>query len=396
MFARPCAGRPVGPALDRHAWALGVTVVDPLAPTWAEVDLAAVRDNVATLCRLADGAELMAVVKADGYGHGALPVAQAALAAGAKRLGVARVTEGLALRAGGVTAPILVLSIALPAEIPKAVRADLTLTPHNVETLATAAAAARARGRPAPVHIKVDTGMGRFGLSPPDAMRIAAQAAADPNIELEGLYSHLAAADEPDCAVSRAQFARFRRFAQAVDPHHQLVWHVCNTAALLRFPEMHLGMVRPGIGIYGLSPAPGLTAGVDLRPAMALKSVIARVFRLETGDTVGYGGAFTAPAPMRVATVPCGYGDGLPRLLSNRGAALVRGCPCPVVGRVSMDHCTLDVSQAGPVAEGDEVVFFGRQGDATIHVGDVAALAETIHYEVVSGILARVPRRYRS
>ena len=135
----------------------------------------------------------MAVVKADGYGHGALPVAQAALAAGAKRLGVARVTEGLALRAGGVTAPILVLSIALPAEIPKAVRADLTLTPHNVETLATAAAAARARGRPAPVHIKVDTGMGRFGLSPPDAMRIAAQAAADPNIELEGLYSHLAA-----------------------------------------------------------------------------------------------------------------------------------------------------------------------------------------------------------
>lgn len=373
--------------------------------TRAEVDLAALRHNVATLrAQLAPGSRLIAVVKAGGYGHGARPSAAAALQAGAAALAVGRVSEGLALRAAGIDAPVLVLGYNTAAETEAAVQAGLALTPSCLDDVDAAARAAARLGRPAALHVKVDTGMRRLGLPPAEAAPVIALARTHPGLRLEGLYTHLACADDPDPAPSEQQFQRFRDFAAGVDPHHQLTWHVCNTAAARRFPHMHLDAVRVGIGLYGIDPRnvdPGnintasYAPALDLRPALTLRSTILRCFDLAPCESLGYGASFTATTPLRIATVACGYADGLPRALSNRGAALVRGQRCPIVGRISMDLCTVDVSAAGPSA-GDDVVFIGRQGDAAISAGEVADLAGTISYELLCQISSRVPRSYDS
>ena len=362
----------------------------------AVVDLTALRRNVATLrASLSAGSQLIAVVKANAYGHGAAACAAAALDAGADALAVGRVGEGRALRDLGIDAPILVLGYYIDNETEPAVDAGLVLTPSSVASLSAVASAADRLMRPAALHVKIDTGMRRLGLSLADAARAVAIAHAHPSLRLLGIYTHFACADDPDPARTEQQFRRFHEFASAVDPDHELTWHVCNTAAARRFPHMHLDAVRTGIGLYGVDPVAAHALPISLLPVLTLRASILRCFDLAPGESLGYGATFTADHPLRIATVACGYADGLPRALSNRGEALVRGHRCPIVGRVSMDLCTLDISAVDGASPGDDVVFIGDQGTAApLSADEVASCADTISYELLCSISARVRRTY--
>ncbi len=363
--------------------------------TWIEVDLDAIAHNVSAIkAHVGPGVQVMAVVKANAYGHGALPAALAALHGGAQRLAVARAGEGLALRAAGIAAPILVLGYTPPQEVFQAVEAGLTLTVTEADVAARVAEAAQALGRPAAVHVKVDTGMGRFGLLPEEVVGFAQALTTHSGIVLEGLFTHFAVADAADSTYTRAQFVVFQQVLAALEGAGIAIplRHVANSAATLALPETHLDAVRPGIAIYGLRPSGEVAPAVTLRPALALKSHVARVRTLPAGSSISYGRTYITPRALPVALVPVGYGDGYHRLLSSRGAVLINDRRCPIVGRVCMDQFVVDVSEAGAVAVGDEVVLIGAQGEDCITADEVARQAETINYEVVTGLTARPPR----
>lgn len=360
--------------------------------TWVEVDLEALAHNVRYLKARGGRAQLLAVVKANGYGHGAVGVSRALLAAGADRLGVIGVEEGEQLRRAGITAPVLVMGYTPLSQAEKVVELSLTPTVSSYQLgLALARAAAR-RGRTLPVHVKVDTGLNRFGLPPREAIALARALATLPGLRMEGLFSHFACADEEDQGYTQQQYRDFLAVAQQLPGVP--IRHVANTAALLRLPETALDMVRPGIGLYGCYPAPQMAGCLPLRPALSLKSRVARLTALAPGQGVSYGLTWRASRPSLIALVMCGYGDGLPRALSNRGFVLIRGRRAPIVGRVCMDMCMVDVTDITDVAVGDEVVLIGRQGDEVISAEEVAALCGTISYEIFCGITARVPRLY--
>ncbi len=366
--------------------------------TVIEVDLDAIAHNVRAIkAHVGPAVTVIAVVKANAYGHGALEVARTALRHGAGRLAVARAEEGIHLRHAGITAPILVMNYTLPDEIEAAIAHDLTLTVTDRLSAERLSALGEQIGRALPVHVKIDTGMGRFGLLPDEALPFIEQAAALPGVWIEGLYTHFAVADLPDKAYTLGQFGIFQdvRARLAAAGYHIPVCHVANSAAALDLPEMHLDAVRVGIAMYGLRPSNEVEPAVPLRPALALKSHVARVRTLPAGSSISYGRTYITPRAMPVALIPVGYGDGYHRLLSNRGAVLINGQRAPIVGRVCMDQFVVDISQAGPVALGDEVVLIGSQGDARISAEEVAAWAETINYEVTTGLLPRVPRLYR-
>jgi len=367
--------------------------------TWAEIDLKAIAHNIQTIkARLNPNTGVMAVVKANAYGHGALPVARAALTAGANWLAVNRVDEGVALRKAGITARILVLGYCLPAQAADVVARALTPT---VTTLETARALADsldvAPARPFPIHLKIDTGMGRFGLLPEEVLPFARALQKIPSLHIEGIFSHLAVADESDPSFSRQQLQTYRDALNALQKAGVAIplKHLSNSAASMRFPDAHFNLLRPGIAMYGLRPSGDVTWPVTLRPAMTLKTRLARIRSLPAGASVGYGRTYIAPAPTPIGLAPVGYGDGYPRLCSNRGAMLVRGQRAPIAGRVSMDQTSLDLSGIEGVLQDDEVVVFGKQGEAEITADEVAAWAETINYEIVTAITARVPRVYK-
>ncbi|MCB0210565.1 MAG: alanine racemase [Anaerolineae bacterium] len=365
--------------------------------TWAEIDLKAVSHNIRSIKQhIQPTVGVMAVVKANAYGHGAVPIAKTALATGAEWLAVNRVEEGVALRQAGIEARTLVLGYCPPGQAGLVV--DNNLTPA-VTTPATAAALAdRASrlNRKFPVHLKIDTGMGRLGLLPEEVVDFAKMLADCPPLQLEGIFSHLATADDPDPAFSRQQLRVYQEVVQAIEaagidiPLH----HLANSAAGLQLPETHNHLVRLGIAMYGLTPSTRIDLPVDLRPAMTLKTRVARLRVLPTGASVGYGRTFLAPQPTAVALAPIGYGDGYARLCSNRGEMLVGGRRAKVIGMVSMDQTSLDVSGIDSIAQDDEIVVFGRQGEATITAEEVARWSETINYEVVTRLAARVPRLY--
>ena len=366
--------------------------------TYAIIDLDAIAHNIQALkAHIGPTVTLIAVVKANAYGHGAVEVASTALRHGAERLAVARVMEGVQLREAGITAPILVLGYALPHEIATAIEHDLTLTITEPEAAAVASRRAAALGRVAPVHVKIDTGMGRFGLLPDEVVPFLAKLTALPGLKLEGLYTHFAVADLADKSYTHQQFAIYRRvLADAQAAGYTIpIRHVANSAATLDLPEMHLDAVRTGIAIYGLWPSDEVTPAVDLRPALSLKSHVARVRTLPAGASISYGRTYITPHEMPVALVPVGYGDGYHRLISNRGAVLINGRRAPIVGRVCMDQFVVDISQVGPVALNDEVVLIGCQGEACIRAEEVAGWAETINYEVTTSLLPRAVRLYR-
>ena len=363
--------------------------------TWAEIDLDAIAHNVRAFTRhVGDSVEVIAVVKANAYGHGAVPVAQVALEAGATRLAVHRTSECIQLRRAGITAPILVMGYTPPSGAASIVRHDLTPSPISRECADAIAAEAVRAGRVVPVHVKVDTGLGRYGLLPGEVEDFVRYVGSLCGVRLEGLYTHLATADAEDRAHAGVQIEAFGRLLAILERAGVRVplRHVANSAAMLRLPEAHFDAVRPGIAMYGLAPSDHWAPTLDLRPALTLKSRVSRVRELPSGSGISYGRTFVTTRPMRVALVPAGYGDGYHRVLSNRGSVLIHGQRAPILGRVCMDQFVVDVDGIPDVRTDDEVVLIGSQGSTRIPAEEVARLAGTINYEVTTSLAARVTR----
>ena len=368
---------------------------------WSEIDLDAVRANVTALRELASPAEFLAVVKANAYGHGAVPVARAALEAGASWLGIARVEEAAQLRDAGIEARIMLLSEPAPAAIADVVAHDITpvvYTEAGIDSLAKGVIDA-GRTRALPVHLKVDTGMHRVGCTPADAVALARLVATRDQLELTGVCTHLAVADEPDDAYTPEQLERFDAVLGALDEAGLLppLVHAANSAGMLVHPRARHSLVRVGIAMYGLPPAPALHGhgGVVLQPVMSLRARVTLVKELPAGARLSYGLRYELDRPSRIATVPAGYADGVPRNLGlHGGEVLIGGRRLPIAGVVTMDQLLVDVG-AAPVAAGDEVVLIGRQGAEEITATEWAQHLGTINYEIVTGIGARVPRTYR-
>lgn len=366
----------------------------PLRTTVADVDLDAIVSNVEALAA-ASRVRVIAVVKADAYGHGAEAVAHVAIEAGAAALAVATVEEGLVLRRRGIRAPILVLLGAQSAdEIAAAVDAGLSLTVWSVLAAKRIAAAGRAAGRRAAVQLKVDTGLTRLGAPVDQAVDRYRAIVTLAGLTVEGVFTHLASADEADTTSAQQQLARFEGVLDGIGALPDWV-HASASAGTAAFDQgPRITAIRPGLALYGLSPAPHLQSRIPLRPALSWRSRIHRIAEVPPGTGVSYGHEYRTTADARIATVPVGYGDGIPRAAKGRLGLLIGGALVPIVGRISMDHVTLDVTHAPAVAEGDEAVVIGVQGAAAQTAEDVASALATISYEVVTGIRARVPRRY--
>ncbi len=355
----------------------------------AWVDLGAIERNCARLAATVAPADLCAVVKADGYGHGAAQAARAAQAGGARWLAVATAGEAEALRAAGLDGPLLVMGALTEAELDVALAADADVVAWEEDFVA--AVAARGRGA---VHVKLDTGMGRLGTrDPAQADRVAAAVAAAGGLRLAGAMTHFATADDDDAFVQE-QLAAFRPWAAALaDRHPGVLVHAANSAAALRQPGACFGMVRCGIAIYGMDPFHRDPADHGLEPALELVSYVAAVKRAEPGQSAGYGRRFVAERETWIGTIPIGYGDGVRRGLTNNADVLVGGRRVPLVGTVSMDNITVDLGDE-PVETGTEAVLIGARGGERILAEDVAARLGTINYEVTCGISSRVPREY--
>jgi alanine racemase len=370
----------------------------PTTPTWLEIDLFAIRNNARRLAALAGEAQVMAVVKANAYGHGAVPVAQAALQAGARWLGVARVDEGLALRAAGLSTPVLVLGYTPPAQAAEAIAAGLALTVFDAETAAAYAAAARAQGRAAAVHVKVDSGMGRLGVLPGEAPALFQALRGLAGLSVEGVFTHFAAADSTDPAFTRRQIAAFSGVLAALEAAglRPPLTHAANSAGTLAYPEARYTLVRCGIALYGLDPSSAVPCPPEFIPALTWKTCVAQVKTLPAGHGVSYGPAYVTPAPERVAVLPVGYADGYRRVPAP-GAhheVLIGGQRAPVRGRVCMDQIVVGVDHLPAVRPGDEVVLLGAQGSECISAEELAHRWGTINYEVTSGVMGRVERTY--
>jgi alanine racemase len=354
----------------------------------------------------------MAVVKANGYGHGAAEVARTALANGAEWLGVARLPEAIALREAGFDAPILVFGYTPPAAAGRLLDFDLRQSVYSLETAKAYSAAASTRGKRLRVHVKVDTGMGRLGLVPAalrgpepghavgeNFIREATDIARLPGLSAEGIFTHFAASDSADTSSAKWQLSLFLEVISALRAVglEFALRHAANSAAVIQLPQSHLDLVRPGIALYGLKPSQEVDlTGISLQPAMALKTRIIHLKSVSAGTSISYGMTYTTPSPTVIATIPAGYADGYRRLLSSRGQMLVRGRHVPVVGRVCMDLTMLDVGAIPDARIEDEVVLFGRQGDKCISADDLACELGTINYEIVCDVTARVPRVYES
>jgi alanine racemase len=362
----------------------------PEHSTWLEIDLEAIRRNARRLAELC-GVQVMAVVKAGAYGHGGAPAARATLRGGVDWLGTARVEEALELRREGIEAPILVLG-ATPAErVRQALEADLRLTAWSDEQLQPIAAA----GRRARVHLKIDSGMNRIGVQPEEALDWVRRATAIPNLTLEGAYTHFARADEADKSPTRRQHERFAAVIESLDSAglRPPLLHACNTAGALSFSEARWGLVRSGVGIYGLHPSSEVRLPDAFEPALSWKAVVTQVKAVPAGQGVSYGHAYVTRGEERLATLAVGYADGFRRVDGNE--VLLGGRRVPVVGRVCMDQCLVRLAPGQEVRAGDEAVLLGRQGGERISAEEIAVRWGTINYEVTCGITERVVRAYR-
>lgn len=363
---------------------------------WLTVDLRAIAHNVRSLRQwLAPQTHLMAVVKADGYGHGAVAVAHAALEAGADWLGVATVAEGLRLRSLGFRHPILLLGLLVPEAYQTAIQADLQMTFGSQRELEQIVLAARSLGMRAGIHLKVDTGMTRVGAAIATVPALLESALQHPEVELKGIESHLATAEAQDETYTRLQLNRFAALLGQLELQTTVLRHTANSAATLLYPDSHHDMVRPGLMLYGLGPRAGAALPFKLQRAMSLTARITQLQDVPAGTAIGYGGTFVTTRPTRLALLPVGYADGLPRSLSNRQDVLVGGARCPLVGTVSMDQCTADVTDVAAQV-GMHAVLLGEQGAEAITVEDWASGAETIPYEIICGLGRRLPKVYLS
>lgn len=396
LLAHPEQAETVLPR-QTQAWRR-VVVMRPDRPTWLEIDLSAIGENTQRIAEIVgpDVAVLVSL-KADAYGHGALRVARTVLRNGASWLGVATVSEAQPLRSAGITKPVLVFGYTPPWQARDAVSLDVRTTVYSLDSARALSRAATDLGRLVRVHVKVDTGMARLGLraeNPEEIVAFCQELRALPNLEVEGIFTHFATADSADQTYARMQLARFERVLEAFDRDggRPPIVHASNSAATLTLPEARFNMVRPGIAIYGLAPSREVPLPAGFSPALSFKTQVAQVKDIPAGEGISYGATFVTPAPMRIAVLPVGYADGFRRAPANWGEVLVRGARAPLLGRVAMDQCMIDVTDIPAVRQGDEVVLIGTQGSETLSADDVAARLGTINYEVVSALLARVPR----
>lgn len=364
---------------------------------WVEIDLAALRHNVQQLINhLGPKTSLMAVVKADAYGHGAITVAQTALAAGAQWVGVATVPEGIELRQAGIAAPILVMgAISSPEEV--SAIAHYRLQPTLVsprQALIFSEVLSQTRGSSLPMHLKIDTGMSRLGFPWHQAQTLVQFVQQLPCVHIASVYSHLATADDPDPTLLHRQHQRFRAVVAQVSPQFfaRPRLHLANSAATLAFPELHYNLVRVGLALYGLYPAPHLKPILPLRPVMQVKARITHIKDLPAGTGVSYGHTFVTPRPMRLAVVGIGYADGVPRSLSNQISMLINGQAAPQVGNITMDQTMIDVTEIPHLQEGDVVTLLGECGQHRITADDWANRVGTISWEILCGFKHRLPR----
>ncbi|HBZ57227.1 MAG TPA: alanine racemase [Syntrophobacteraceae bacterium] len=371
---------PSEPIQERHA---------KMPLSWVEIDLAALRHNyLQARQRLAGSTQVLAVVKSDAYGHGMVPVARELVAAGVEFLGVSKFWEAVTLRDHGIDLPILVLLGVEPPDMEDAIRLGLHPVVYRLDQARLLSRQACRMQRPVGVHIKVDTGMGRLGV-PWDQVPAFLEAFLGlPGIELQGVLSHFAVADDVDKSFSEWQLGRFRQVLALLEERGRTVRyaHIANSAGLLDLTGSHLQLVRPGLMLYGSPPSAILHGPIKLRPVMSFKSRVIQIKQVQPGDTIGYGRTHVVAKPSRIATIPVGYDDGYNRLLSNRGQVLIGGQRAPVVGRVSMNMITVDVSHIPDAREDDEVVLLGIQGEERISAEEIAGWCDTISYEILCNV----------
>lgn len=370
-----------------------MTRADAGRPAWAEIDLGAIRSNVRAVgARLTNDATIMAVVKANAYGHGDVAVARAALEAGATWLGVILVDEALRLRDAGLDAPILLLHEPPPSRVAEVIDHELTPVVFTLRGLEALGAAKR----PVRAHLKIDTGLNRLGCPIDRLDEFATALSKEPNVEIEAFFTHFAFADQPANPFIDTQLERFADACemlkrQGIEPR---LLHAANSAASITRPDAHFDMVRLGIAMYGLSPGPACDGLVELRPALSLKAEVAMAKRVAAGEAVSYGHRYRLERPGTIVSIPLGYADGWPRSLTNNAEVLIGGARHPAVGTVTMDSFMADAGDA-EVTIGDEVVLIGAQGSECITADEVAAREGTINYEVVTRISSRIPRTSR-
>jgi len=352
-----------------------------------EIDLDAVTHNIKTIRRIVAGknSEIMAVVKANAYGHDAIEISRVALESGATWLGVGALEEGIILRKAGIEAPILVLGLTPEDQIDPLLFYDLVPTICDLQTVKALSQAAVKYKKNARIHIKIDTGMRRLGIKSEGALDFIKRVKKMNNIEIEGLYTHFAAADEEDKNYTKLQFAQYKRVVNELEKEdiHVPLKHMANSAAILDLPYTYLDIVRPGITIYGLFPLPLAKRTIKLKPVAKFKTKIIFIKKVDGGESIGYGRAYTTTKETTVATLPVGYADGYPRLLSYTGEVLVKGRRAPTIGRICMDLCMIDVTNIPGVQVGEEVVLWGRQEGKNISVEEIAEKTGTINYEII-------------
>ena len=368
--------------------------------TWAEIDLDAAAENIRAIRRITDAkAKVMAVVKADGYGNGYLQMAKTFLENGADMLAVALLQEGIQLRRSGIDAPVLILGTCLSDMLEDLIEYDITPNVYSYETALETSQIAKRKGTTVKIHIKLDTGMSRIGYlvneetyrSVIDEIIKISQLS---NIEIEGIFSHFSTSDEADGSYTKLQFERFMKICDGLKAKGLTIplRHICNSAGIMMYPEMHLDMVRPGVILYGMYPSDEVDKSrLPLIPVMTLKSVITNIKTAESGRGVSYGKEFVTDKPTKIATVPAGYADGYLRGIAKNGSILVNGEKAPIIGRICMDQCMIDVTNVHNISVGDEVTLFGKDG---ITIDDIARQLHTINYEVSCTVSRRVPRVY--
>ena len=373
--------------------------VSTLLPTYATVNLAALAHNLSRIKRyLSPGCDVMAIVKANAYGHGAVDSAHALARQGVTRFAVASLDEGIALRQAAPSASIVVLGALFEEQVPDLVAHRLTPVVSDRHILPALAKAVRSQPTPYPIHLKFDTGMGRLGFSPEELLSLLDNPILRNPIQVEGIMTHLADADGIDSGFTERQLGLFRAMLEQIRQRGLTLplMHAANSAAIVRFPDAHFSLVRPGIMLYGYHTLPPSVPVSDLQPVLSLRTTIVQLRTMPRGGTVSYNATFVAKRPTRIAVLPIGYADGYSRRLSNRGWVLIQGRRAPIVGLVCMDMIMVDVTDFAQLQVGETVTLIGQQGEESIWADEVADWIGTIPYEVLCGIGSRVPRLYES
>lgn len=367
-----------------------------IRPVWLEINLDAIAHNVRTIKEIVGrNTQIIAVVKANAYGHGAVEVSQVALENGVAILAVGVVEEGIILRKAGIKAPILICGLTLEDQLEPLLSYNLTPTICDLQILEALSKVAGENGKTVGIHIKIDTGMGRLGVSPPKTLNFVKKISKMRNIKIEGIFTHLAATNEKDGIYTKMQFDEYKKALLELEKEgiNIPLKHIANSAAILNSSSMYLDAVRPGIILYGLFPSPKSERTVELKPAAEFKTKIIFLKKVSPGKSIGYGRTYITTKPTKVATLPVGYADGYSRLLSNKGEVLVRGERAPIIGRICMDLCMIDVTHIPQIQIGDEVVLWGRQGSEIIWAEEIAGKIGSIVYEVICMVdKERVPR----